>query len=331
MMISEQNRTRNKKDIQNAGDVRDDTVKKKGHGINMEAALTMIVLFFAAVQISILVSSGLYLNYVTPRMKPYLYGLAVLLFVWAITTAGNLFVPRYRMQLSKPLCLMVPVLLLMIMPGKVEGSSLMKGTEAFSIQTFEKAETLGSGQRAGTETYDSSDSGNIPEQGTPEPYRSPDSENVSAQETSGAYSDPGSESVSEQEISAVLPGLDETAKTITIADEDYYDWMMEMDMNYQKYIGYTVRMQGFVYRDERVQSQGDCAVVRLSMWCCAADLTPMGFIVRSTGAAAFPDDSWVTVTGTFTVNQDETAVILDAAEINAAQEPEETFVYPTYY
>ncbi len=37
-----------------------------------------------------------------------------------------------------------------------------------------------------------------------------------------------------------LSGLDESANTITIADEDYYPWMYELSSSYERYEGYTV-------------------------------------------------------------------------------------------
>ena len=302
-MNAERNRMQNKKNK------RQDAAGKKGRGINPEAVLTCLVLLFAAAQLFGLVRSGTYLNYVTPRMKPYLYGLSVLLFLWAMMAARQLFVPRYHVQLSKPLFLLLPVLLISIMPGKVEGSSLMRGTENFTVQTLEDKKVSEQKQSpsylAETEVTSDTDSGVASETETSETE------------------------TTETKISEELPGLDEVAKRITIANEDYYDWMMEMDMNYQKYIGYTVQMEGFIYRDEQIQ--GDCAVMRLSMWCCAADLTPLGFIVKSAEAAGFADDEWVTVTGIFTVNEDATSIILDEAEIEPAEEPAESFVYPTYY
>ena len=50
---------------------------------------------------------------------------------------------------------------------------------------------------------------------------------------------------------------------------------------YEKYEGYTVVMKGFVYRDPDIQKKCDFALVRLSMWCCAADLSPMSFLMDS--------------------------------------------------
>ena len=127
-----------------------------------------------------------------------------------------------------------------------------------------------------------------------------------------------------------LNGLNEAEKIITIADEDYYTWMYELSNFYEKYEGYTIVMKGFVYRAPDIQKKCDFALVRLSMWCCAADLTPIGFLVDSDSEVTFKDDDWVTVTGTFGISEHEESLILKAQSIEAAGKPEEEYVYPYF-
>ena len=76
-----------------------------------------------------------------------------------------------------------------------------------------------------------------------------------------------------------LSGLDAENQIITVADEDYYAWMYELGTSYETYKGYTVILKGFIYKDAGVEKEADFALVRLSMWCCAADLSPVGCLV----------------------------------------------------
>ena len=305
--------------------VRKRRLKQKGSGINLEAALSSAVLIFAAVQLLILVRTRLYLNYVTPRMKPYLYALSVLMLLWAVMAGKQLFFPRYQVRISKPLFLFLPMLLMTMMPREAQGSSLMKDADAdsFRIQTVEEQ-----GQLVSKALQTETDGRTVLPEETEGLFVQGETEAVNY---SGSDTDIVSDTVSGSEMREALPGLDEVEKRITIADETYYDWIMEISMNYQKYIGYTVRMEGFVYRGEDMLSQADFALVRLSMWCCSADLTPLGFLIQSEKEAAFTNDAWVTVTGTLSVNEDETAIVLYAKDIQPAQEPAETFVYPSYF
>ena len=42
------------------------------------------------------------------------------------------------------------------------------------------------------------------------------------------------------------------------------------------------------------------------MWCCAADLTPMGFLINAEKGDQFQDNEWVTVKGTLGITGDGT-------------------------
>lgn len=89
-------------------------------------------------------------------------------------------------------------------------------------------------------------------------------------------------------------------------------------------------MKGFVYQDPDVKKEGDFALVRLSMWCCAADLTPIGFVVDCGGKLNFKADDWVTVKGTFGKTPDGSTMMLKAQNIKAAPKPKEEYVYPSF-
>lgn len=161
----------------------------------------------------------------------------------------------------------------------------------------------------------------------------PDGENTETDGYSGtdAYpEDDTGQSSGEENPWYDLNGLDEAEKTITIADEDYYTWMYELSNFYEKYEGYTIVMKGFVYRAPDIQKKCDFALVRLSMWCCAADLSPIGFLVDSDNEVTFKDDDWVTVKGTFGISEDGASLILKVQNIEAAEKPEEEYVYPYF-
>ena len=127
-----------------------------------------------------------------------------------------------------------------------------------------------------------------------------------------------------------LNGLNGEARTITISDDDYYTWMYELSNYYEKYIGWTVEIKGFVYRSEDITRKCDFVLVRLAMWCCAADLTPMGFLINAEKGDQFQDNEWVTVKGTLGITGDGNSIILQAESIEPAQKPEEEYIYPYF-
>ena len=75
---------------------------------------------------------------------------------------------------------------------------------------------------------------------------------------------------------AHLHGLDEERKTITISDDEFGSWFSHIDHNPQRYIGYRVRLTGFVYKPSTLGAH-EFELSRQFMSCCILDMTPFGF------------------------------------------------------
>ena len=266
----------------------------KGKGINVQVLTECVCYLLFGWLLFHLTYTGRYLNYVTPRMKPYLYGLAALMLLWAVLHGRYILTPQYRVNLSRAFVYIIPILLIAVRPAVSGGSDMVREYDGSYESSAGETEYGGS--------YESS-------------AGSGDSTVGTGGEESPWYD---------------LNGLDEAAKTITIADEDYYVWMYELSSFYEKYEGYTVVMKGFVYRGPDIRKDCDFALVRLSMWCCAADLSPMGFLVYDDGEVKAEDDEWVTVKGTLGMTEDGSTITLKAQSIEAAEKPEEEYVYPYF-
>jgi putative membrane protein len=94
-----------------------------------------------------------------------------------------------------------------------------------------------------------------------------------------------------------MPGLDEEAQRITVANEDYYPWLNEIYEKLDQYQGYEISITGFVLNDPEMFAPDEFVPARLGMSCCVADLVPYGPICKYTGASELQPDSWVTVEG----------------------------------
>lgn len=275
-------------------------MKLRGKGINLQAlAESACYLVFGILLFRLTVTGG-YLSYVTPRMKPYLYGLSAIMILWAGMGAGRVFRPKYRGRLFHCLVLGIPILILAVPPAPPEGSAAVKNYSNTSIPGS-SPETAGS-------DYDS----------------------LSAEESAGYdyYENETEEEQPELLKGAGLNGIDEKAKTITIADNDYYAWMTELGAHADKYQGYTVAMKGFVFLDLENRQENEFALVRLSMWCCSADMSPMGLMADDLNGLGFKENDWVTVTGKLLVKDGYPTI--EAETIVAAEKPEQEYVYPYY-
>lgn len=104
---------------------------RKNSKIDKQALVECICYLLFAFALLYLVLSGQYLQYVTPRMKPYLLFAAVVLLVWARTAIENLYVVRHRRHCLHCFVLVFPLLMLILPHRSVSVSSV--STPAQSI------------------------------------------------------------------------------------------------------------------------------------------------------------------------------------------------------
>lgn len=287
--------------------------------VNIQALVECTCYLIFGTLLFYLTYTGKYLKYVTPRMKPYLYGLSVLMFIWTLAEGRFLLMPRYKTKFARSFIFIIPILLMAIPPQTPEESGMTGYYDNGTFSTITR-----NSKKEAEETTQVAETGTEDEKETATDQTEVYTEETAAGETS-AYAD-GSEENPWYELN----GLDEEAKNITISDDDYYTWMYELSNYYEKYIGWTVEIKGFVYRSEDITPKCDFALVRLAMWCCAADLAPMGFLINAENADQFQDNEWVTVKGTLGITEDGNSIILQAESIEPAQKPEEEYIYPYF-
>jgi putative membrane protein len=242
------------------------------------------------------VSSGAYLNYVTPRMKAYLCFTAVVMSVWAAAGLFRIFRPQNRGRCAHCFVLAIPLLLLLLPHTPLGTSDLSYGY-------------TGGSALAGLSTPAAGDSSNAFDGvGT-----------VPAETTfSGAQYTPA------DSLTTALAGLDAAAKTITVSNDDFYPWLEEIYLHLDQYEGYQISMTGFVYKDPEVFEADEFVLARLGMTCCVADLVPCGMINRYDHTAQLQADSWITVNGSITKGTydgwDEPQIVV--TDISPAEEVE---------
>lgn len=310
----------------------------KGKGWNLQVLTECCCYLIFGYLLFRLTYSGEYLNYVTPRMKPYLYGMSALMLLWTVLEGRNLLTPQYKANLSRSFVFIIPILLLAVRPAAPGGSSMIQNYDGSGISL---AAGNGSGilSARGNKTTPSekkdfmADSQEALETDTPSENRTATKNTGSPEGTTEGIADEAADETAASEDESPwydLNGLDEDTKTITIADEDYYTWMYELSSFYEKYEGYTVVMKGFIYKDPEIEKISDFALVRLSMWCCAADLSPIGFLVDCSGILDFKEDDWVVVKGTLEASADGETLMLKAQSIDKAEKPATEYVYPYF-
>jgi putative membrane protein len=253
--------------------------------------LEMLMCSVFACLLVYLVASGEYLNYLTPRMKPYLYFAAAVMLAWAVSGMFRLFKTRRKSRCAHCAVLLIPVML-MLLPHRAIGASDV----SFGYITG----GVPSASAAGPDTQPVSP----PDQSAP-----PDSSALEA-------------------APARLDGLDAENMTIAIGDTNYYLWICEIYDNLDAYVGYTVSVTGYVLKDPEITGENEFVPARLMMACCAADLVACGLLCQYDGADALNSDDWVTVEGVIVKGEymgyDEARLTVTSV---TPAEPIEGFVY----
>jgi uncharacterized repeat protein (TIGR03943 family) len=145
---------------------------------------------------------------------------------------------------------------------------------------------------------------------------------VSVMAAAGVYSSAGGAipvnamSAEEKAFRAAVDGRDKAwkeasagalPKTLDFGDDALY-WPLYNRIydDPEKAKGKRIRVAGFAYRDDG-DPPGTFLVARNLMWCCSADMTLIGFLVRYEGAQSIEKGRWVEVEG-----------VLDAGDASAA-------------
>lgn len=251
--------------------------------LNPQIFLEFICYLFFGGLMYYLVRSGEYLNYVTPRMKPYLYFTGVVMVIWACTGLFRLFRPQHRIRSAHCFVLMIPILFLLLPHNPL--STVDLSANYAGRNTFANSGSNSNGLEPSLieeQTSNTNDAGS--------------GEDLSdSMDTS--VSDEGN-GMAEEEYLNDLPGLDEQNRTITVANEDFGMWLSEIYVNMSKYEGYKIIMTGFVFKNEDFFKENEFIPARLSMSCCVADLAPTGLLCQYDKVSELKADSWVTVEGT---------------------------------
>lgn len=308
---------------------------RKNAKIDKQALVEMICYLLFAFVLLFLVLSGQYLNYVTPRMKPYLLFAAAVLLVWARTAMENLYVVRHRRHCLHCFVLVFPLLMLVSPHKSVSVSSVSAPAQSIAtVQTLRSStaaapipqptaepavmETAESAETTETENPD------VQPTATPQPDIADSA--ADAENADGTY-----ETTDFLGNTTTLHGYDAANRHITISDAEFYTWMDVIWANPTDYDGWTLTVTGEVDKTSREMGADEFIPARLIMTCCAADLTPCGFVCKWEQADTLTPDSWVTVTGTIYQRQysDHSEPQLQVQSVVAA-EPVEGYIYPYY-
>ncbi|WP_020616094.1 TIGR03943 family putative permease subunit [Paenibacillus daejeonensis] len=118
---------------------------------------------------------------------------------------------------------------------------------------------------------------------------------------------------------------------IEVVEKQFIETLTTLDLYREHYLGKTVQISGFVYRESAMPSN-QFVVSRFAMNCCSADSMPYGLMIQSDNASAYDDDSWLQVTGTLELTEynGNEIMILHATSAESIAPSDTPYVYPDY-
>ena len=288
-------------------------MKDQKRVLNPQALLELICFAAFAAMIVVLVVTGQYRDYVTPRMIPYFILTVLVMMLWMVSALTRLFRPQHRTHALHCFVLVLPILLLLlphsaIAAPQVSAKLAVAGAPYASTQ---KAKAIGQEDtpvatpspqwpQANDDVSPSASPQwtGVSDIAPPSPDTTPTDAVTSEPTEAPEVSDAPAVQEDTADIDDVPDGLDKKNKTITVTNDTFSAWLYELTMNVDRYEGYQITITGFVFRDKSTMKGNEFVPARLMMSCCVADLAPCGFICKYDKASELKDDSWVTVTGT---------------------------------
>lgn len=323
----------------------------KMKAFNAQAFLEFLCYSVFAALIIDLANSGKYLNYVTPRMKPYLYFTAAVMLVWVCLGLRRLFRPQHKIRSAHCFVLAIPILLLLLPHSPISASDLSSGYSGGSVLSGLSDKNPYSLTGAAPKTQAPSDS--RPEsgpsddqpadsagpdtskevpvaEGSPESGRTSDSPDTTASDSQEEGTPDASDNTQGDDSILKEYGLKTENGMITVGDEEFYPWLAEIYTNMDKYEGYKIKVKGFVFKDAETMKANEFVPARLLMSCCVADLVPCGIICEYDKASELKEDTWVTVEGVIHVSEYEgqPEPQIAVTKISLAEKPEQEYIYP---
>lgn len=119
--------------------------------------------------------------------------------------------------------------------------------------------------------------------------------------------------------------------TIQVPEDLYIETLTTLDLYANAFVGKTIELTGFVYRDEEMTDK-QFVIGRFTVQCCSADASPYGLLVQYDKANVYATDQWIKLTGTIakTVYNGADLMIIHAQKIQKIEAPKELYVSPNY-
>ncbi|UKS25375.1 TIGR03943 family protein [Paenibacillus sp. HWE-109] len=118
---------------------------------------------------------------------------------------------------------------------------------------------------------------------------------------------------------------------IEMKDQWFIEKLQAINTFVDNFQGKSIKITGFVYREEGLPAS-QFIIGRMAMTHCIADISPYGIITETPDAGQYPNDTWLTITGTIdhTEYHGQKVMKINIEQIEPAVANAVPYVYPDW-
>lgn len=278
----------------------------KNSKINFNSIYYSLIYLAMIVTLSYLLYTGHYLDFLTPKSTKYMIFMLIVMFIFMVFEATQIFRYTKSVNLLSSMVFIIPIVLSYSPNLSINISSLNSGYDINNLIA-----SSSTGYNKSNSTY----------KGESLTFTIQEKKDISINEANSSNS-----FMTKKEPS----GIDRVNKTITVSDNEFYDWVTTIFANQNEYIGYTIKINGKVFKSSEFMTENQFVPCRLLMSCCVADTVPAGLIANYSNVKNLNPGDWVEVTGKIILGEynGQKGPVIDVTKISEGHKPKNEYVYP---
>lgn len=268
------------------------------HKLNKEAFLAIIAYLALFTFVSYLIITKKYLQFVVPRLVPFLIFMLILLLIFSLDAFKNLLHQKYKYDCKK----YIPVLFLFLLLLFLNNQDLrilqkpLSSTPYIALAQSNEITTKNDSYNKIAE-----DEAKKTILAAMEVKNTPTTNNISPAPSNfkNKTSENSNNNFTTEKPEEIIVKTEQSKNTtpIILNNNNFYSKLITITNKIDEYEGQTLILEGFIVRDKNLFSNGDFYLARMAMTCCIADIMPFGLACFTPEGNNYPDGTWLHVEG----------------------------------
>lgn len=277
----------------------------KNYKLDLRNIYFAVVYLGLSITIFYLLYSEAYLNFLTPKSAKYLVFMVIVLFIFFISEFYQLIHSYNNTNIISSIVLLIPIGMATLPDLSISLENISTG---YSINNL--LQNSAQGYVNGNSLY----------KGETMTFTIEEKNSLTLKDANNSNS-----FLDRKEPD----GIDKTNKIIEVSDDNFYDWVTRIFAHQDDYIGYTIKLNGKVFKSSEFMADNQFVPCRLLMTCCVVDTVPAGLIANYDKVNELNPGDWVQVTGKLVIGEysGQKGPVIDVISINEGHKPKYEYVY----